>query len=475
MHVRVLSDAQIAKIHDASVQILCGTGFILPHQDARCSLADKGATIDHKAQRVYLPEKLIHQSLESCGRKFNIYGRDESACASFGSGLRNYNSIAGEAFWVDRIGEKRRQAVLADVSHAARFVDKLSNVNIAGAMTDPSDVPVQTRCIEVFSALLSSTIKPVTFWFFDRKSARYIVEMCITTRGTEDKARDKPLCYPLLEPISPLRFPFHGVDLLFETARLNMPVHIGPMAQMGASAPMSIAGTLALENAEILAGVCVTQAIQEGMPVCYGGICHAFDMATTQMIFGGPEQAIFGVAMTEMGKHYGLPVYINVGLTDSKRPDAQAGLEIGATLILGAAAGADIFGHLGICGVDQASSFDILVLQNEIIDYVESVQRNMDVTDALLGIDVVDSVGPGGSFLDSDHTAENFRDQLWFPKILDREFYETWRRNGAKSIAEKCMDIKADVLSAPAAEPMSHTVVKELNDIISASRRELIP
>ena len=91
------------------------------------------------------------------------------------------------------------------------------------------------------------------------------------------------------------------------------------------------------------------------MPVCYGGICHAFDMRTTQLIFAGPEQAIFGVAMTQMGKHYGLPVYINVGLTDSKRPDAQAGLEAGVTLAFGAAAGADIFGHMGICGVDQAT------------------------------------------------------------------------------------------------------------------------
>lgn len=120
---------------------------------------------------------------------------------------------------------------------------------------------------------------------------------------------------------------------------------------------INISGAMAQENAEILAGVCVTQIIKEGMPVCYGGICHAFDMVTTQMIFSGPEQAIFGVAMTQMGKYYRLPVYINVGLTDSKQPDAQAGLEIGITLALGISAGADIFGHMGICGVGQATHF----------------------------------------------------------------------------------------------------------------------
>ena len=162
------------------------------------------------------------------------------------------------------------------------------------------------------------------------------------------------------------------------------------MAQMGLSAPCTIAGTLAVENAEILAGVCITQLIKPGMPVCYGGICHAFDMRTTQMIFCGPEQEIFGVAMTQMGKHYGLPVYINVGLTDSKRPDAQARMEAGITLALGAAAGADVFGHMGICGVDQATSLDMLVLQNEIIGYVESTMREVSFSDEALGLDVVE-------------------------------------------------------------------------------------
>ena len=90
--------------------------------------------------------------------------------------------------------------------------------------------------------------------------------------------------------------------------------------------------------------------------------------------------------MTQLGKHYGLPVYINVGLTDAKRPDAQAGLEIGATLMLGASAGADIFGHMGICGVDQGSSLDMLILQHEAIRYVESVMRQVEVSDETLGL-----------------------------------------------------------------------------------------
>jgi trimethylamine--corrinoid protein Co-methyltransferase len=245
------------------------------------------------------------------------------------------------------------------------------------------------------------------------------------------------------------------------------------MAQMGLSAPCTLAGTLAQENAEILAGVCVTQLIQPGMPVMYGGIPHAFDMGTTQLIFSGPEQAIFGVAMTEVGKHYGLPVYINVGLTDAKRPDAQAGLEAGITLMLGAAAGADIFGHMGISGVDQASSLDMLVFQNEVIGFVESVLRAIDFADETFALDVVREVGPGGSYIGTEHTAQSFRRALWFPKLLDRRFYDAWLTGGAESLEDRCRRRTEDLLATHEPEPMREDQVAAIDEVLSAARRDL--
>jgi len=261
-------------------------------------------------------------------------------------------------------------------------------------------------------------------------------------------------------------------DDAFET--LFIGEDIGPMAQMGLSSPGTVAGTLAAENAEILAGICITQLIKPGLPVCYGGICHAFDMASTQMIFAGPEQAIFGVAMTQMGKHYGLPVYINVGLTDSKLPDGQAGLEIGVTLALGVAAGADIFGHLGISGVDQASSLDILVMQNEIISYVESVSRDIDFSDEALGLSTVDAVGPGGSFIDREHTVRHFRQELWFPKLLNRDHYQAWLDGGASSLEDHCLKHKEQILRNHSPEPLDENMCRTLDNIVEEAKREQI-
>jgi trimethylamine--corrinoid protein Co-methyltransferase len=360
-----------------------------------------------------------------------------------------------------------------DVATATRLADALDGLTIAGAMADPHEVPVAWRCVEVMATQLRHTTKPITFWFHDRASARFINELIIALRGNEAEARLHPPCYPFLEPISPLRFPFNGIDLLYETARLNLPVPIGPMAQMGVSAPGTLAGTMALENAEILAGICITQLVQPGLPVCYGGICHAFDMRTTQLIFCGPEQAIFGVGMAQMGKHYGLPVYINVGLTDAKRPDAQAGLEAGVTLALGAAAGADIFGHMGISGVDQATSLDMLVFQNEVIAYVESVQRAVEISDETLGLDVIEEVGPGGNFIDHPHTAGHFRHELWFPRLLDRDYYQAWMDAGARTMEERCREAKERLLATHEVEPLDAALDRALQGIVGAARKEL--
>ena len=227
------------------------------------------------------------------------------------------------------------------------------------------------------------------------------------------------------------------------------------------------------ENAEILAGVCITQLITPGVAVCYGGIPHAFDMRTTQMIFAGPEQALMAVAMTQLGKHYGLPVYINVGLSDSKVPDAQAGMEAGITLALGALAGADIFGHLGICGMDQASSLDMLLMQHELLGYVERVMRGIEFDDETLALDVIEEVGPGGTFMDQEHTAMHFRQELWFPRLLDRRFYDAWLSDGAKTMAARCREEKERLLKEHEPEPLPDDLSRELDRILAGARRDL--
>jgi trimethylamine--corrinoid protein Co-methyltransferase len=474
MLTSLLTQEQIHWIHAASLRILECVGVSVPHAEVLTRFADSGATVDLKTKRVRIPADLVARSLQQAGKQFTLYGRDLARQTAFGHGKRVYNSTGGEAFWVDRIGGERRPTSISDVATAARFCDGLKYIGLVGAMADPPEIPGSYRPVEVMATLIKNTTKPILFWFNNRSAAKYVVEMLIALRGDEEKAAQFPLCHPFLEPISPLRFPFDGIDILFETSRLNMPTPVGPMAQLGLSAPATIAGTMAQENAEILAGICITQLIRPGLPVMYGGICHAFDMATTQLIFSGPEQAIFGVAMTQMGKHYGLPVYVNVGLTDSKRPDAQAGLEAAATLVLAAAAGADIYGHMGISGVDQATSLDMLVLQHEIISFVESAMREIEFSESTLGLEEIAAVAASGTtFLDREHTLEHFRKELWVPTILDRQYYQGWTQSGALSTEERCVQRKLQILSTHQPDPIAEELAKSLDKIVSEARRKL--
>jgi trimethylamine--corrinoid protein Co-methyltransferase len=476
MLANLLTQEQIRWIHEGSLRILERVGIEVPHPEVLSRFADCGAIVDPEKKRVRIPTDLVGRSLQQAGKQFTLYGRDLARQAAFGEGKRVYNSTGGQAFWLDSIAGERRQSTLSDVATAARFCEGLKYIGMVGAMADPPDIPGGYRPVEVMAALIKNTTKPILFWFNNRGAAKYVVEMLIALRGDENRAAQFPLCHPFLEPISPLRFPFDGIDILFETSRLNMPTPVGPMAQMGLSAPATIAGTLAQENAEILAGICITQLIRPGLPVMYGGICHAFDMTTTQLIFGGPEQAIFGVAMTQMGKHYGLPVYVNVGLTDSKRPDAQAGLEAAATLVLAAAAGADIYGHMGISGVDQAASLDILVLQHEVISFVESAMRRIEFSESTLGLGEVEAVAASGTtFLDRDHTLEHFRKELWVPTLLDRQYYQGWLEGGALSTEDRCRQRKQQILSSLKPEPLAAEVANSLDEIVCEARRESIP
>ena len=472
MRIAVLRQEDITAIHNSSIRVLETVGVHVPHAEVLGLFEEAGGEVCRDRKVVRIPESLTMKSLQQCGKQFTLYGRDRTRRAEFGVGKRNYNTIFGEALWLED-DLTRRYSSLDDVKTAARMADALPWINLVGAMSDPHELPVECRCVYVAAEQLKNTTKPIGFWFHDRKSAEFLLELFTIVAGSEREAKAYPFAFPFLEPISPLRFPQNGLDLLFETSKFDLPVPIGPMAQTGATAPGTLAGTLVQENSEILAGICIVQLIKPGSAVCYGGIPHAFDMRTTQMIFAGPEQALMAVAMTEMGKSYGLPVYINVGLTDSKVPDAQAGAEVGITLACGAMAGADIFGHLGICGVDQASSLLMLVMQHEIIGYVERMIRGLDVSEETLGLEVIDRVGHDGNYLAEEHTAKHFRRELWFPDLLDRDYFDAWCEKGQKDMMARCRERQEAILREHVPVPIEEDKSKAIDRLLSDARRHL--
>jgi trimethylamine--corrinoid protein Co-methyltransferase len=261
---------------------------------------------------------------------------------------------------------------------------------------------------------------------------------------------------------------------MIEFVKAGQPVSIGPMAMVSGTAPATLAGTLAQENAEILATIVISQLLQPGTPVTYGGIPHIMDPATGICSFGSPEQMLMAVAMVQMGRFYGFPVYINVGLTDAKVPDVQAGIEKGSSMMLGALAGADTFGHAGICGTDHGASLIWLAIDDELMAYVKRVVRGFEVDEDTVATQIIDNVGPTGSYLAEEHTVKHFRNQLWLPgKAWTRAMWDAWEKEGRSSMADRILKKVEHTIATNKPKPMDEALVKEIDRIVESAKKQL--
>jgi trimethylamine--corrinoid protein Co-methyltransferase len=474
IEIRVLSEKEIQTIHQGSLKILRDTGVMVHHEEVLALLDGAGAQVDRIGRIARLPERLVMDSIARAGKQYILYGRDGDWVARFGYGDFVLMSSPGQYAWIDLQSGERRPATIQDVHDAIRLGDALDNINIVGAMAQPQEVPERYRDVFLTGELVKGTGKPTRCWVRNGCTARHILDIYRTVAGGEAALRERPMVEAFLEPISPLRLPRDGLDIVREFAQAGQPVSIGPMAMTSGTAPATLAGTLAQENAEILAGVVVTQAIAPGTAVTYGGIPHIMDPRTSVCSFGSPEQGLMAVAMVQMARFYGLPVYINVGLTDAKVPDAQAGIEKGTSMLLGTLAGADTFGHCGICGADHAGSLVWLAVDNELMDYVKRIVRGFEVNADTVAAEVVNRVRPGGNYLAEEHTVEHFRKELWLPgPAWTRQSWDIWKSEGGGSMADRVKDEIDRIMATHKPEPIDEALAKEINHIVECAKREL--
>lgn len=472
--LRCLSDKDIQAIHEASLAILRDTGVRVHHHEARKLARDAGATVDDDSKIVRLPERLVTDCIAQTGKQYMLHGRDPERMAGFGDGNTVWMSSPGQYTWIDAQGGGRRSATAQDVRNAIRLGDALDRIYIVGAMGQPEEVPETWRDVFLTGELVKGTTKPARCWVRNGRTATAILEIYRAVAGGAEALRHRPMAEAFLEPISPLQLPEHGLDIVKAFAQAGQPVSIGPMAMTSATAPGTLAGTLAQENAEILAGLVMTQLFAPGTPVTYGGIPHVMDPRTSICSFGSPEQGLMAVAMVQIAKFYGLPAYINVGLTDAKTLDVQAGIEKASSMLLGRLAGADTFGHCGICGTDHGASLEWLYVDNELAAYVDRVAGGFAIDTEKLAAEVVGRVGPGGNFLAEEHTVQHFRDELWIPgSAWTRQSWDGWESGGSASMAERAREQVQAILATHTVEPPDEKLSAEIDQIVECARQEL--
>lgn len=470
--VQFLDEKEIKAINDGTMQILRDTGVMVHHKEALELLAQAGAKIDGKIAR--LSEKLVMESVEKAGKKYILYGRDPKKMARFGYSDFVMMSSPGQYSWIDTETDERRGATIHDAHEAIKLGDALCNITIVGSMAQPEQVSESWRDVFLSGELVKGTTKPTRCWIKNGRTTKYVLDIYRTVAGGEAALRERPMVEVLMEPISPLQLPRDGLDIVKAFAQAGQPISIGPMAMTSATAPATLVGTLAQENAEILAGVVVTQLFVPGTPVTYGGIPHIMDSRTGICSFGSPEQGLMAMAMVQMARFYGFPVYVNVGLTDAKVPDAQAGIEKGTSLLLAVLAGADTFGHCGICGTDHAGSLLWLYLDNEIAEYVKRIMCGFDVDTEKIAAEVVNKVGAGGNFLIEEHTVKHFRKELWMPGLAwTRQSWDEWQSDGKKSMDDRIKEQVRLILADHAPDVIDKDLSREIDRIVERAREEL--
>ena len=469
-----MSEEEIAAIHDASLVILRDVGVQIPNSEVLGVLAEAGASVDFSQKVTKIPENLVAEALEGAGKQFVLYGRDRAKTARFGYGDFVLVSSPGQFSWIEEDGGPRRDPTSEDARRGILVGDALEHIDIVGALGMALDIPTPIRDVWMAAELVKGTNKPTHVWVANGTTLRYVLEIYEAVMGGAEAHRQYPMIAGFVEPISPLRFAETGLEILVTCAQYGLPLFFAPMVQAAATGPATLAGTLTVENAEILAGIVIAQLLGPGCPVCYGGIPHIMDLRTMQISFGSPEQGLMGVAMAQVAQHYGLPSYINVGLGDSKLVDVQSGLERGMTLLMGALAGADTFGHTGIAGADQAASLEQLIVDNEMAAYVKRILRGFAVNEETIALEVIKRVGIGGNFLADKHTVAHFREELWSPDLFDRRDWQSWWDGGAKTMVQRAREKKQQILSQYSPEPIDPHLAREIDGIVAAARRELI-
>ena len=335
-----------------------------------------------------------------------------------------------QLYVVDHKTASRRLGTTDDIRRGIALIGKLKNITECNAVVVPSDVPAALSDIVCFELTYKYSAKPGGTYVLTPFSARHILAMAA--------AMGREVSF-LLDTVSPLQYQAGSLEIALLFARAGQPITIAPMVMAGGTGPVTLAGTLALENAEALASLFLVFALTRGVPR-YTAIPHSLDLRTMLCSFGSANQALLGIAVARLARHYGLRPECNSGLTDAVVPDFQAGFEKSATAIFTALAGVREIGAQGIAGSDQGFSFEQLALDNEWMDIYNYVLRGVEVTEESLAEELIESVGRGGSYLAQEHTAVHMRRSYPHSKLLWRDTWDVWQARGAKDALARAAD-----------------------------------
>lgn len=425
LQLQTLTSEQLEKIHFASLEILEGHGMRFHHPRARTLLLDHGATQTQDGL-VRIPSALVQQAIEAAPELVTVYDRHGKPSMRLGGRNVYFGTGSDTPQTLDPETGEIRKSTKNDSFRMARFVDAMPRIDFVMSMAIADDYPGTSSFVHQFDAMMSGTGKPIVYTAQGLKDIRPIYEMMCVVRGDPGEVSARPFAILYTEPIPPRVHTSEGLEMILFCAEHRIPVVYPTGSMAGGTAPVTMAGAIALGNAECLAGLVVSQLAAPGAPFIYGGNVTAMDMHWAAYTYASPEFHAAFSAFGDLAHYYKLPVWGLAGAADSKTLDAQAGAEASHQILLALLSGENLVHDVGYMGSGMISSMEMILFCDEVIGMHRKATEGIKVDDDTLALEVILGVGAGNHFLQEEHTV-NYCHEIWMPSLFDRKPLEHWK------------------------------------------------
>jgi trimethylamine--corrinoid protein Co-methyltransferase len=460
IHLPILYEQELGQIHNGTLKILAETGIVLKHKGAIGLLLENGAST--QGDRVLIPEDLVMDCLSRVPPKIKLQGIDPEKALELGGGNCYAHNVGGVPNVILAEDLTRRPAKRSDNVEATRLLDALPNVDSITPLYTPQDVPGTDMTLWMTYDTLLNTTKP------------FRAPGMQTDREVDALAEMAQIACPQgsitvgISPVSPLNFPDNIVDAILTAARHKLTLGPLPCPILGATAPMSIAGGLAQQNAEVLATLVLAQIATPGLPMIYKGRLSVMDPRSGLSVWGNPEIGLISAATVEISHSYGLPADVYGLCTNAHRLNIQNGYERALNALLPLIAGADEISGVGEMEGGVSSSLAQIIIDDEIISSLKRIKSGFKVDETSLGLDVIAKVmRKSRNFLAERHTIKHLRTgEVLNIKLAVRDGWSQWEKSGRQSITERAVNQAEKILETHEIPPLDSTQIEELNRVV---------
>ncbi|MGE5767516.1 MAG: trimethylamine methyltransferase family protein, partial [Bacteroidota bacterium] len=465
--LEVLTPEQVEMISDAAFRILEEVGMDFLHPEALDILAKAGATMTPGTQRVRLDRGLVKQALASAPASFTLHARNPAHNLPVGGRNVTFGSVASAPNCSDLDGG-RRPGTQRDYQNFLRLTQAFNVVHfVAGYPVEPVDLHPATRHLDCLRDCLTLTDKVFHAYSLGRRRILDALELVRLGYGlTEAELAEKPRLFTIVNTSSPLRLDGPMIEGVIEMARHNQVVAITPFTLSGAMSPATLAGALAQQHAEAMAGLALAQLVRPGAPVVYGGFTSNVDMKSGAPAFGTQEYTRAAIAGGQLARHLGVP-YRSSNANAANCVDVQAAYESQMSL-WGAVMGQSNFVMHGAGWLEGGlcASFEKFVLDAEMLQMMSEVLTPLEVTEESIGLDAIREVGPGGHFFGAAHTLARYETAFYAPLLSDWRNFESWQLAGSETATQRANRLYKQVLEDFTPPPLDPAIREALDDFV---------